>query len=34
MQKNQINFIIQASSRSWSGDKDLCMNLIGSYPII
>ena len=34
MQKNQINFIIQASSRSWSGDKDLCMNLVDSFPVI
>ncbi len=34
MQKNQINFIIQASSRSWSGDKDLCMNLVDGFPVI
>lgn len=34
MQKCQINFIIQASSRSWSGDKDLCMNLVDGFPVI
>lgn len=27
-------FIIQASSRSWSGDRDLCMNIIEGRPVI
>lgn len=30
----KINFIVQASSRSWSGDKDLCMNLVDGFPVI
>ena len=31
---NKINFIVQASSRSWSGGKDLCMNLVDGFPVI
>ena len=31
---NKINFVIQGSSRSWDGGKDLCMNLIDEIPTI
>jgi len=34
MKEKQIDFIIQASSRSWSGGKDLCMNLVDGFPVI
>ena len=34
MKRNQIDFIVQASSRSWSGGKDLCMNLVDGFPVI
>lgn len=29
-----MNFIVQASSRSWAGDKEHCMYLLDSYPVI
>lgn len=29
-----MNFIIQASSRSWAGDKEHCMYLLDEYPAI
>ena len=31
---NKIIIIIQASSTSWSGGKDLCMNLMEGKPVL
>jgi len=31
---SKINFLIQASSISWSGEPDFCMNLINNKPVI
>jgi len=31
---NKINFVIQGSSRSWEGGRDLCMNLCDGIPTI
>ena len=30
----RINFAVQASSISWSGSKDICMNLVGAQPAV
>ena len=32
--QRKLNFFIQASSKSWSGGRDLCMNEIEGNPII
>ncbi len=29
-----INCIVQASSKNWSGSKDICMNTIKGYPVV
>ena len=31
---NNYEFIVQASSKDWAGDKDLCMNKVDGYPAI
>lgn len=33
-ENTQTDFVIQASSRSWSGSKDLCMNYVRGFPAI
>lgn len=32
--KGPAAVVVQASSRSWSGGADLCMNLMGEFPVI